>query len=177
MFRSWGKVTLTGAAQPWFGDVTTAAVGLPNGFGIIPVTVASTTRYQVGDRIYLDPEQANQDIVIVDSIPSATVLNCRSEGTAPTHTHSIGAIIQLSLACRDVIIQNIGADLVVLGSDDTVALTGGGSAFYELQPATSPAQPNDFRTSPSSAVNADRTEDGWMIGTSGQTVFVAAKVL
>ena len=66
MIRSWGKVTISGFAQPWFGDVLTAAVGLPNAGGIIPVPVASTTRYKVGDRIYLDPGQTNQDLLLID---------------------------------------------------------------------------------------------------------------
>lgn len=179
MIRSWGLVTLTGSAQPWFSDVTTAAVGLGSAAGIIPVTVASTTRYIAGDRIVLDPEQTNQDTLIVDSIPSSTVLNCRAEGENPTtHTHLSGAIIQLSIPCLDVILQSQGAAVVWLGSDNTVTAAGAGSGFYALQPATAPAESNNFRLAGSIGnTNVCRTSDGWMIGTASQKVAVAAVVL
>src|ERR1039458_1181473 len=95
MIRSWGLITLGATAVPCFGDVTTAAVGLPQGNGIIPVTVGSTTRYRVGDRIYLDPAAAGQDMLLIQHIFSSTVLWCVSEGGAPTHTHLSGATIQL----------------------------------------------------------------------------------
>jgi hypothetical protein len=180
MIRSWGAVTLTGAAQPVFGDVTTAAVGLPSGAGIIAVTVASTTRYRVGDRIYLDPFQANQDLLLVGGIASSTVLNCTSEGGAPTHTHTTSAIIMLSLACLDVIVQS-GASAghaIVLGSDNTVTATPGGSAFYVIQPFTAPAEGNSFRLA-GSIGNTDvcRTNDMWMIGTAADIALVSAVVL
>jgi hypothetical protein len=178
MIRSWGLVTLSGVAQPWFGDVTTAAVGLGSAAGIIPVTVASTTRYRVGDRIVLDPEQTNQDTLLVDTIPSGTVLNCRAEGGAKTHTHTDGAIIQLSIPCMDVILQSDAAAVVWLGSDDTVTNVGAGSGFYALQPATAPAEANTFRLAGSiGSVNVCRTSDGWMAGTAAQTVAVSAVVL
>jgi hypothetical protein len=172
MIRSWGLVTLTGDAQPWFGDVTTAAVGLPSSNGIIPVTVASTTKYQVGDRIVLDPDETNADTLLIDSIPSSTVLNCQIEGAAISHTHLNGAIIMLSIACMDVIIQSNAAAVVWLGSDNTVTAAGG-SAFYQL--AATPSAP--FRESNCGDHNVVRTSDGWMIGTASQTVGVAAIVL
>jgi hypothetical protein len=177
MIRSWGLVTSTATAMPWFGDVTTAAVGLPGSNGLIPVTVGSTTRYRVGDRIVLDPEQTNQDTLLVIGIASSTVLNCMSEGNCPTHTHANGAIIQLSIAAMDIIFDNVGAGEIVLGTDNTVT-TGptGGSAFKVLQPVTSPAQPNTFRLAGSiGGANTCRTSDGWMIGSS--TVLVSAVVL
>lgn len=178
MIRSWGLVALSGAAQPWFGDVTTAAIALPQGNGIIPVTVASTTRYRAGDRIVVAPGTASQDTLLVDTIPSATVLNCRSEGNGTTHVHVTSTIIQLSIACMDVIIQAITAAAVWLGSDNTVTNVGGGSAFYELEPFTAPAQPNVFRLAGSiGSDNTCRTSDGWMIGTGTQTVAVSAVVL
>ena len=179
MIRSWGLVTLTGSAQPWFSDVTTAAVGLGSAAGIIPVTVASTTLYRVGDRIYLAPGTNTQDMLLVDSIPSSTVLNCRAEGENPTtHTHLSGAIIQLSIPCMDIILVSQGAAVVWLGSDSTVTNVGGGTGFYPLQPATAPAQPNVFRLAGQVGnTNVCRTSDGWMIGTASQKVAVAAVVL
>ena len=175
MIRSWGLVTSSATAMPWFGDVTTAAVALPSNSGIIPVTVASTTRYRVGDRIVLDPDLTNADTLLVDTIPSATVLNCRIEGEAKSHTHANGAIIQLSIACMDVIIQGVGSGEIVLGTDNTVTAVPGGSAFYILQPVTSPAQPAAFRLTTSTDYNTVRTSDGWMIGVG--TALVSAVVL
>ena len=179
MIRSWGVVTLTGAAQPWFGDVLTAAVGLPQGNGVIPVTVASTTRYKVGDRIYLDPGQSNQDLLLVSKIASATVLNCISEGGMVTNTHAIGALVQLSLAVLDVQIQAVdgNAGTVWLGTDKTVTVKGG-SAFRQLQKVAAAGIPIEWReiNGPGNN-NICRTEDGWMIGTASDYVCMAAVVL
>lgn len=173
MVRSWGVVALTGAAQPWFGDLTTAAVGLGSAQGIIPVTVASTTRYRVGDRIILDPGQTDQDCLLVDTIFSSTVLNCRSEGEAKTHTHVTSTVLQLAIPCMDVIIQSNAAAAVWLGSDSTVTAAGG-SAFFRVDPT--PSTP--FRLAGSiGGSNNVRSSDGWMIGTSTQTVAVSAVVL
>jgi hypothetical protein len=179
MIRSWGLVTLGSAAVPVFGDATTAAVGLPSGAGIIAVTVASTTRYRVGDRIVIDPEiSASQDTLLIDTIPSATVLNCRSEGGATTHTHTTGAIIMLSIACAEAILTPAAAANVIwIGSDNTVTNTGGGSAFYPLEPVTLPAQPPSFRMTNSVSFNTVRTSDVWVAGTSTQTYGAAAIVV
>lgn len=176
MIRSWGVVTLGSVAVPWFGDATTAAVALPPVTGEISVTVASTTRYKAGDRIVLDPELTNQDILLVDSVSSSTVLKCRIEGGATPHTHLNGALIMLSIACMDVIIQNLStADDVYLGTDNTV-VANGGSMFYDLGFAATGAKPV-FRIGSSTDFNTNRSSDGWMIGTSGQTVAVSAVVL
>ena len=179
MIRSWGIVTLTTAAQPWFYDITTAAVALPDGNGIIKVTVASTTKYQVGDRIQVDPGQTDQDTLLVELIFSATVLYCKSEGNAKTHTHVTSTVICLDIACMDVLITNFSAaDKVFIGSDSTVTATPGGSAFTAIGDYTSPASPSVFRLAGSiGGANTCRTTDGWMIGTNGQTVGVAAVVL
>lgn len=178
MIRSWGLVTFGTPAIPWFGDALTAAVTLP-GPGIdITVTVASTTRYAQGDRIVLDPLQTNQDILLVDSIKSATVLLCRLEGGGTPHTHANGALLLLSIACADVLIQNLStADPVVLGTDNTVTLTPGGSAYYVIAFRVTTAQPSQYNMSPSATHNINRTSDGWMIGTNGQTALVSARVL
>jgi hypothetical protein len=172
MIRSWGLVTLTGAAQPWFGDVTTAAVGLPNGDGLIPVTVASTTRYRVGDRFYLDPETNTQDILLVDTITSSTVLSCKSEGDAKTHTHGSGAVIQLSIPAAEINVQPLSTNTqtVFLGADNTVTNVPGGSVSREILPSSPPS------ANLSIGYNIMRTSDGWMVGTAGDKVIVAATV-
>ena len=80
MIRSWGQVTLTGSAQPLFGDTLTAAfsnLAPKNGFYI--VTVASTTRYQVGDRIILGVGSGSPtNCLLVGQIPDSTHLYCTS---------------------------------------------------------------------------------------------------
>jgi hypothetical protein len=172
MIRSWGLVTLTGSAQPCFGDVTTAAVGLPLGNGTIPVTVASTTRYRVGDRIVLDPGQADADTLLVEVIPSATVLTCVSEGNAKTHTHVTGTIIELSIACAAILYTAVtgNAGNTWLGSDSTVTNTGGGSAFTYLSPGAS-------YNLGFPQWNSIRSSEAWMAGPSGGSVGVAAIVV
>lgn len=171
MIRSWRVNTLTGSAQPVFGDVTTAAVGLPNGAGLIPVTVASTVRYVQGDRIIIDPNLTTQDCYIVDTITSATVLSCRSEGNAPTHKHTTAAILLLSIACSQILTQGFALSAnVYFGSDDTVTNTGGGSAFAYIFPAGSLSIGNP-------QYNCQRTSDLWMAGKAADTVGVGAIVL
>ena len=179
MIRSWGKVTVSGFAQPWFGDVLTAAVALPGSSRIIPVTVGSTTRYRVGDRIYLDPGQTNQDLLLVQQIASPTVLNCVSQGDALTHTHLNGALVQLHLEVIDVQIQagDGNAGTVWLGSDNTVTASGGGRAFRQLQKVAAGQTPNDGRSGFGNDHNMGETSDGWLAGTSSDYVMMAAEVL
>ena len=97
------------------------------------------------------------------------------EGTGTSNTHANGAIIQLSIACMDVIIQAVGSGEIVLGTDNTVTTVPGGTAFYVLQPVTSPAQPSVFRLTTSTDYNTVRTSDGWLIGVG--TALVSAVVL
>jgi len=174
MIRSWGVLTLTGSAQPCFGDTTTAAVPLPDSFGKIAVTVASTSRYQGGDRIIVAPETNTQDILKIDSIASSTVLNCQSEGNAKTHTHPTSTQILLSIACAEIMVQNFSSasNVVWLGTDNTVTSSGGGSAFGQALPGDIP-----YRFSNSVQFNAIRTSEPWMSGTNGQTCGIAAIVV
>lgn len=186
MIRSWGIVALTGAAQPWFGAVTTGPVALvnpSNGEISVPLSVADSKKFLSGDRVAIDPQVlisgvSITDILLIDRTDTtAGVLYCRSEGGALTHTHASGVILQLSIACMDVIIQTNAAAVAWLGSDNTV-VAAGGSAFYQLQPATAPAAPNVFRLAGQAGnTNVCRTSDGWMIGTAAQTVSVSAIVL
>jgi hypothetical protein len=178
MIRSWGPTLLTGSAQPWFGDVLTAAVVPPTGQNnLINVTVASTTRYRVGDRIYLDPGQTTQDILLVSKIVSATVLGCQTEGQT-INAHANGALVQLCLAVIDVQIQAVdgNAGTVWLGSDKTVTVKGG-SAFRQLQKVAGGLIPADWQSTRGGTNNIARTDDGWMIGTASDYVCMMAEVL
>lgn len=181
MIRSWGLVAMTGSAQPWFGAVTTAAIGLPaasTGIILVTVSAADSNKFQVGDRIYVEPGTANVDVLLIGAINTTTgVMSCTSEGNATTHTHATTIIIQLSIVCADIIVQTDAAAVIWLGSDSTVTNIGGGSAFYQLLPFATPAQPPVFRYSQSSTFNNLRTSDGWMIGTSTQLVAVSAVVI
>jgi hypothetical protein len=177
MIRSWGLVVLTGAAQPWFSSLTTAAIALPadaTGIILVTVSVADSKKFQAGDRILVEPGTANEDILLVGTINTTTgVLSCTSEGNAATHTHASGVLLALSIACMDVIIQTNAAAAVWLGSDNTVT-AGGGSAFYQM--AATPTTPFRY-TNAASSHNVVRTSDGWMIGTGTQAVGVAAVIL
>jgi len=171
MIRSWAVTTLNGSAQPVFGDVTTAALAATDGSLLINVPVASTTRYEAGDRIVIDPELATQDTLLVDHIVSGTVLACRSEGNKKTNAHTTSAIIQLSIACSQILTQGFSLSAnVYFGSDNTVTNAGGGSAFGYIYPAGAYSIGNP-------QYNCQRTSDIWMAGKNADTIGVAAIVL
>lgn len=173
MIRTFGAQTLTSTASPWFGDVTTAAVRIQNTQNVF-VTVASTTNYQVGDRIILNPAAATRAILRIDKIVSATSLRCLSESAAPLTTYPNGTVIMLALPCWAVDFQLIGAVTAFLGTDSTVTNVPGGSVFRELLPATANAA-NSYKYEKSTGQNPLNTSEGWMVGTSG-IILVAAHV-
>lgn len=186
MFRSWRVVTVAATAAPLFGDVTAAAVGLALGDGTIPVTVTDTTKYELGDRIVVAPEQLSagpvppagtliQDTLLVIGIPSATVLTCRSEGDAPTHTHPNGTQIMLSIACAEILVQAVVTNSAdsYLGADKTVTNVPGGSVVYDLFKDGS----NPFRATHSVQMNAIRTSDLWLVGAAADKVIVGAEIV
>src|SRR5580693_7651050 len=108
MIRSWGQVTLTGAAQPLFGDVLTAAFSnLAQKNGFYTVKVASTTRYEIGDRIILGLGSASPtNVLMVGQILNSTTLLCTSEGDAPVSNWAINTLIALDIACAYIEIQS-----------------------------------------------------------------------
>jgi hypothetical protein len=175
---TFGLQTLTGAAQPVLGDVLTAALPVPQEKVDPIITVASTTFYQVGFRITVDPYQSNQDSYKVVKILSGTKLQCSLEGSAG-HAHANGAIIALSIAAADVRVgfPNGGAGPVVIGADNTVSVTPGGSAVAVLDVSTSPAELNEWRMTDSGQYNTVNTADAWMIGTAGDKVLNYALVI
>lgn len=172
MWRTFGLQTLSGTAQPLLGDKLTAALPIaPNGVDPI-LTVASTTNYQQGDRIVIDPGLNTQDEVLVITIKSSTQMQCSLQG-ATMHAHAVNAVLQLDIPAAEIIVQTSSgaANSVFLGTDSTVTNVGGGKAFYEVIPG----QP--FRMTNSGQYNSVRTNDAWMAGTATQTVIVAAQVI
>jgi hypothetical protein len=174
MIRSWGQVTLTGNAQPLFGDVLTAAlnnVKPTNGFYI--VTVGSTTRYQVGDRIIVGLGSGNKtNCLLIGQVEDATHLYCTSEGDAPISAWAIGTLIALDIACAYVEIQSTlgNAGLIWLGSDSTVTNVGGGSAFKQItQAGSAPYGIPQWNTL--------RTNEFWFAGTLNDKAGVSAVVI
>lgn len=180
MIRTFGVQTLGTPSQPWFADVTTAAiVAQPQNANDnqtqTPVLVGSTTRYRVGDYFILDAGAANQERVNVAAITSSTILQVTNCAKA----HASSAVIALDIFCFNVTIQLLdgGSGLAVLGTDKTVTATPGGTAFYELTKVASAAQPNVWAYSPNAAVDNLKTSDGWIIGTSGDKYIAAAYVV
>jgi hypothetical protein len=174
MLRTFGVQTLTGAAQPWFGDVLTAAFS-PTGInksGFYLVTVANTAKYQIGDRIVLGAGQVGANILLVEKIVSGTVLGCASEGDATVAAWPNGTIIAMDIACAQVIFQapTSNADPVYLGTDNTVTNAGAGTSFGWCYPGGQynfgVAQWNTLRTS-----------EGWMAGTASDKVGVVAVII
>jgi hypothetical protein len=175
---TFGVQTLTGAAQPVLGDVLTAALPIPPPDVDPIVTVASTAFYQVGFRFTVDPDTVSQDSYKVAKILSSTTMQCSLEGTTG-HAHANGAIIALAIAAADVCVQalNGGAGAVVIGTDNTVAVTPGGSAIFVLDKTTSPTENNTWRMTNNGQYNTVNTADAWMIGTAADKVIVYALVI
>jgi hypothetical protein len=171
MWRTFGIQTLSGNAQPIFGDALTANLVIkPDGSGVM--TVARTLIYQEGDRITLNPGGANQNTVLVEAIISSTQMVVAGQG-ATIFPHLSGTVLSLDIACSDIIIQAgpENNDAVYLGADSTVTNTGGGSVVFIVIPGY------PFYTTNNVQFNSVRTNDLWMAGTASQFVTVAAQVV
>ena len=178
MIRTWGFQTLTGSAQPFFGDKITAAfVDLKATNGFYFVKVANAALYQNGDRIILGYGGSSPtNCLLVGGVNTTTnVLSCTSEGEAPVSSWVVNTPIVLDIACYGIMIQAALANAgpVFIGADSTVTNTGGGSAFYELDNVSS-VQPNSWSIWKYDGQNPLRTTEGWLAGTSTQTFAVAA---
>jgi hypothetical protein len=171
MQRTLGVQTLTGLAQPILGDVTTAAVvAAPDGVPAL-ITVASTTIYQVGDRIVLEPNTVNSDAYRVSQIQSSTILQCVPE--AVPKAHLTGVIIAFSLAFSELTIQAVYGTAVSIwiGSDNTVTNAGLGNVVYQLTPNL------PFKRYPAGGNNPNMTTEFWFAATSGTQAIVAIEVV
>lgn len=175
MIRPWGVQSLTGVAQPWFGDVLTAAFAPVGDGGPQKVTVASTTFYQVGDRIILGIGQANPTVLMVDRKFSATVLYCHSEGGAPIKAWASTTIIALAINVALISFQGVDGNTsaIWLGQDNTVTVAGG-SAFRQIQKVAAASIPDwyDYRTA-TGGQNSINTDIGWMIGTAADKIVIS----
>ena len=176
MIRSWGLQTLTGNAQPMFGDVLTAAFsnikGEPHGFYL--VSVAKAANYQIGDRIILGFGGATPtNCLMVGKVNTSTnILSCISEGDAPVANWANGTQIVLSVACAAIRLNApaTNAGNIWEGSDNTVTNVGGGSAFQEIFPSGS-----DTFGIPQ--WNTIRTSDLWIAGTLSDKAGIAAIIV
>ena len=175
MIRYWGVQTLSGAAQPWFGDALTAAFVPAGGTGPQIVTVASTTRYAVGDRIILGVGQAGAVALMVDRIVNATTLYCRSEGNAPVNAWANGTVLFLAINCNSISFQPLDGNTAAiwLGSSNLVAVAGG-SSFRQMQKVAAGSIPDFWEYKPSTGQNSLNTDLGWMIGTAADKIVIAA---
>ena len=171
MFRTFGVQTLSGNAQNLLQDKLTAAFVIPIATVDPIMTVANTALYQVGDRITLDPGQADADTVLVETILSSTTMQVSSQG-AMLHAHANNTIIALDLCSGIILVTPIvgNAGTLWLGADNTVTNAGGGSAFLPLTGGSS-------YNLGQGQWNVLRTTDAWMAGTLNDKVAVAAYVV
>lgn len=172
MVRTFKLQTLTGAAQPLFGDVLTAAMVVPAGFNNpIILKVADTTIWAVGDRIVLDPGATDADVVMVDQVVNGTTLWCQSEGDRKLNPHANGTIIALSMAVSDVWVQAVagGANPIWIAADSTVTSAGAGKVIYQVTDSRPP-----FHSTPGANYNIVRTTDFWMAALATTQAIVAA---
>lgn len=175
MIRSWGMQTLTGSAQPLFGDVLTAAFSnlkATNGFYF--VKVAKAANYQIGDRIILGfGGSSPTNCLMVGGVNTSTnVLSCISEGDAPVKAWANSTQIVLDVACATLEIQAGAANAgnIWFGSDSTVTNVGGGSAFAEIFPSGA----YEFGKA---GWNTIRTSEAWIAGTTSDKAGVAAIII
>ncbi len=175
MIRSWGLQTLTGSAQPLFGDILTAYFSnlkATNGFYF--VSVANAAQYQIGDRIILGFGGSNPtNCLLVGGVNTSTnVLSCTSEGNASVSNWANGTQIVLDIACSVFRINSIigNSGMVWEGSDGTVTNTGGGSAFQEIAVGGS----DNFGVP---QWNTLRTCEMWIAGKLNDKVGVAAIII
>lgn len=170
MFRTFGVVTLSGSAQPLLPDKLTAAMAIPPS-GVDPIiTVADTTKYQDGDRITLDPGNADADTVLVTAILTSTTMRVTSQG-APYHAHANNTVIALDLCSGIILISPIAnSGNLWIGADKTVTNAGGGSAFLPLVGGT-------FYNLGQGQWNVVRTTDMWMAGVLNDTVAIGVYVV
>jgi len=178
MIRSWGLQTVTGSAQPWFGDKLTAAfTGLkqPNGFYF--VSVASAAQYQNGDRIILGAGGSSAtNCLFVGGINKVTnILSCTSEGDAPVSDWVNGTKIALDVACYGIMLSGKSGNTnsIWLGADSTVTNSPGGSAFYEIAKVSAGAAQTPFSIWKYDGQNPLRSTEGWLAGTQNDK-FLAA---
>ena len=175
MIRSWGLQTLTGSAQPLFGDKLTADFSnlkATNGFYF--VSVAKASQYQIGDRIILGYGGSNPtNCLLVGGVNTTTnILSCTSEGDAPVSNWANGTQIVLDIACAVLAIQGptTNSGNIWFGSDSTVTNVGGGSAFAYISPSGS-------YTFGIPQWNTLRTSEAWIAGTLNDKAGVAAIII
>ena len=171
MFRTFGVQTLTGNAQNLLQDKLTADFVISIATVDPVMTVADTTKYQVGDRITLDPGQSDADTVLVGTILGPTTMKVSSQG-AMLHAHANNTIIALDLCSGIILVTAIigNSGTVWLGADNTLTNIGGGSAFL---PITAGGSYNLGQ----GQWNVVRSTDAWMAGTLNDKVAVAAYVV
>jgi hypothetical protein len=172
MIRTFGAQTLTGSAQPFFGDALTAAVvaqpqNNQNYQNQTIISVASTAKYRIGDYLIIDDGSASQEGCCITTIPSSTTLSVSGLQFA----HATSAIIALDILCYTVSIQYIGSGFCYLGTDNTVTTVPGGNVFAELSTQGVWTYP------PSVNYNGLRSGYGWIIGTSGQKFLAYAVII
>ena len=173
MWRSWRLQSLTGSAQPLFGDKLTAAFTPPVNTGVDPtMQVADTTLYQQGDRITIEPGTANADTVLVVNIKDSTHMQVSSQG-ATLRSHANNSVICLANCVSEIQVQaNPGAtNPIYLGTDSTITNAGGGSVIAAVTASFPP-----WRASGSAHFNNIRTDENWMAGNAADKVIVAAEV-
>lgn len=172
MIRSWRVTTLTGTAQPWFGDVLVNAITKLLGNETVLLQVADTSLYQVGDRILIEPRSTNQDLVFVEKILSGTQLVCSVPDRTSINAHAAGVFLQLSVPAAMIFMQltNTSSHPLYVGADATITAAPSGNLWGYLLPQQS--LPPNYNM----GTNVARTNDGWMVGTAGDAVIQAAVV-
>lgn len=181
MVRTWGFQTVSGNAQPLFGDVLSAAFSgqAASKSGLYAVSVAAvlfgtSPKYMQGDRIVLGfGGSTPTNILLVQTVDTVhNILYCKSEGDAPVAAWAINTQIALSISCAQIAINSklSNAGNIEIGNDSTVTNTGGGSAFAE-------ATPGGSYSYGIAQFNALLTTELWFAGTANDAAGVAAIII
>lgn len=185
MIRTWGFQTVSGNAQPFFGDKLTAAFSnLQQSNGFYYVSVAKAANYQNGDRIILGYGGSNPtNCLLVEGVDAThNILSCASEGNAPVSNWNNNTQIALDIACYSILVTLLSAagNSLWIGSDSTVTTTPGtGSGFFEIGKVSvgTPQIPFTWIGGAPSGANPLRTTEGWVIGTAGTDKFSTAALI
>ena len=164
MWRTFGIQTLTGSAQPLFSDQLTASLVIAASDPLeASVTIADTSRYRVGDLVVIAPGTFAAASVQITTITSATSMLVKLI-SGILSGHAANAPLALALPYAELTVQvPLGGAEVTVGLDNAITAAPSGNVIEQIQPTGSFVDRDGY------------TLDFWIVGTTGQTVMVAAK--
>jgi hypothetical protein len=181
MIISWRKHTMTGSAEPVFGDsITSAFSGLPNpdNNNLYTLAVGDSSLYQEGFRILLGAGSAGATVLNVEKIIDSTHIGVSSPFNQAPKAWGSGTIIALDMPCAQIWIQGQdgNAASIWIGTDNTVTNAGGGSAFREIQKVATSGIPDKFDIANDGPGPNNNSTLLWMAGTASDHALIGCRI-